>query len=172
MTKPRPYLVLDAEQAHGVLAYASGLKALMNIIYRQPGLRSLLVVSSMHINKPFPRLTHSSLSQHARVIRDDGRTTRMSSTSVFRPCAPSLCNFDTRLRGTAQGNGESAYLNSPAPPSARPVGEMGKVKGRERKRGRGGKGGSRGWFGLSFGALPTRRASNVNGGRREGRTDA
>ena len=113
MTQPRPYLVLDAEQAHGVLAYASGLKALMNIIYRQPSLPSLLVVSSMHINKPFPRLTHSSLSQHARVIRDDVRTTRMSSTSVFRPCATPLRNLDTRLRGTALEIGASAHLNSP-----------------------------------------------------------
>ena len=55
----------------------------------------------------------------------------------------------------------------PAPPPTTPVGEMGKVKGRE------GKGAERGWFGLSFGALPTRRAraSNVNGGRKEGRDE-
>ena len=71
------FLVLDAEQTElrtdrQTDRQTDGLKALMNIIYRRPRPPSLppparpsfalLVVAFMHINKPFPRLAHSSLT--------------------------------------------------------------------------------------------------------------
>ena len=124
----------------------------------------------MHINKPFPRLTHSSLSLCARVIRDDGRggrgcLQRVCVSSVFA-AAPPLRDEVAWNRAREQGECPPQLH---APP-ARPVGEMGKVKEREGE----GREGSRArmvWFIVWRTAdRPTERASNVNGGRKEGRT--
>ena len=97
-------------------------------------LPSLLVVSSMHINKPFPRLTHSSLSQHARAS--------FVTTGGRRGCLQRLCfvrvrhRSATRRRGCVEPRQRTGRVPTSTPrPAARQTGRRDGESERERGEG-------------------------------------